>query len=87
MISLAVALRWSCGLRLISSRPELSVMLEPSTPMKEDRLTTSGSFRMASARSCWWRAIAEKEVVCAAWVTPWITPVSWTGKNPFGMTT
>ena len=27
-------------------RPELSVMLEPSTPMNDDRLSTSGSCRI-----------------------------------------
>ena len=30
-------------------RPLFSVALVPSTPMKEDRLATSGSFRMPSA--------------------------------------
>ena len=42
-----------CGLRLIRMRPLLSVVLVPSTPMKEDRLATSGSLRIASASACW----------------------------------
>ena len=33
-------------------RPVLSVGLVPSTPIKEDRLTTSGSFRMTAASAC-----------------------------------
>ncbi len=46
MISLAVAVRFACGLRLMRKRPEFSVTFEPSTPMNEDRLSTSGSVRI-----------------------------------------
>ena len=34
-------------------RPLLRVVLVPSTPMKEDRLSTAGSCRMTLASSCW----------------------------------
>ena len=64
MTSLALDLRLSCGFRLMSKRPELSVTLEPSTPMNDDRLTTSASFedrrRRAPAASS---AILAKEIV------------------------
>ena len=86
MMSLALRLRSLRGLRLISKRPLLSVVLVPSTPIKDDRLTTSGSFRMASASACWRSAIAAKETEEGASLMPWIRPVSWTGKNPFGIT-
>ena len=78
--------RVSCGLRLIRKRPLLSVVLVPSTPMKEDRLSTSGSLRMTAASACWRSAIAANEIDCGASVMPWMRPVSWTGKKPLGMT-
>jgi hypothetical protein len=34
------------GFRLISMRPLFSVVLVPSTPMNDDRLSTAGSLRM-----------------------------------------
>ena len=37
-------------------------MFEPSTPMKEERLSTSGSARIALASACWWAAIWSKEI-------------------------
>ena len=43
MISLALALRSAWGFRLMRKRPELKVTFEPSTPMNELRLSTSGS--------------------------------------------
>ena len=43
--------RSSFGFKLMRKRPLLSVVLMPSTPMNDDRPTTSGSFRMASARA------------------------------------
>ncbi len=87
MMSLAVALRSSRGFRLISRRPALSVALVPSTPMKDDRLTTSGSFRMAAAKACCRSAIAANDTEGEASEMAWISPVSWTGKNPFGIAT
>lgn len=46
------------SLRLISIRPTpSSVVLEPSTPMKELSERTSGSCRIAFATSCWTSAI------------------------------
>jgi hypothetical protein len=42
MTSLALILRSSSGLRLIWMRPLLSVVLVPSTPMNDERLSTPG---------------------------------------------
>ncbi len=83
--SLAVTSRSLCGLRLICRRPLLSVGLVPSTPMKEVRLSTAGSFSTTSARARWRSDMAWKEIDCGASATPWITPVSCTGKKPLGM--
>ena len=58
MISLTVLLRWSRGLRLIRKRPLLSVTLLPSTPMNDERLTTSGSLSTAAASACCRSAMA-----------------------------
>ena len=66
-------------------RPLLSVVLVPSTPMKDDRLSTAGSFRITLASACWRSAMAGNEMVCGASEMPRITPVSCTGKNPLGM--
>ena len=38
--------RSSSGLRLMEMRPLLSVVLMPSAPMNEERLSTAGSSRM-----------------------------------------
>ena len=78
--------RSALGLRLISIRPALSVVLVPSTPMKLDRLATAGSFKICSAINCCRSPIAPNEVACDASVMPWITPVSCEGKNPLGTT-
>jgi hypothetical protein len=43
MTSWPLILRFSSGLRLIWMRPLLSVVLVPSTPMNEERLSTAGS--------------------------------------------
>ena len=48
-------------------------------------LATSGSLRIASANACCRRAIALKDMSWAAVVMPWIAPVSWSGKKPFGI--
>ena len=66
-------------------RPLLRVWLLPSTPMKEDRLATSGSFRNRSASWRWRVAMASKLTVGPASVIAWMKPVSCTGKNPLGM--
>ena len=66
-------------------RPLLSVVLVPSMPMKEERLSTAGSFRITWARACCRSAMAGKEMVCGASEMPRITPVSCTGKKPLGM--
>ena len=87
MTSVAFALRSSSGFRLIWMRPLFSVVLVPSMPMNDERLSTAGSFRMTRASACCRSAIAGNETVCGASETPRITPVSCTGKKPFGMTT
>ncbi len=87
MTASTVMPRSACGFRLISSRPAFSVVLVPSTPMKEDRLSTAGSCSTASASTCWRAAMAEKDVSCAASEIPWMTPVSCTGKKPLGIAT
>ena len=48
MISVVLASRSSTGLRLIWIRPELSVVLVPSMPIKDERLSTAGSCKMRS---------------------------------------
>ena len=87
MTSLALTFLSSRGRRLIWSRPVFGVVLMPSTPMKDDRLSTAGSSRIAFASVCWRSAIAANDTVSGASETPRITPVSWTGKNPFGTMT
>ncbi len=83
--SLAEPSRWLSGFRLISTRPLLSVVLVPSMPMNDDRLSTAGSFRITPVSDRCSRDISANDTVCAASETPWITPVSWIGKKPFGI--
>ena len=52
--------------------------------MNEDRLSTAGSFRMTFASACWRAAMATNETDCGASEIPKMTPVSCTGKKPFG---
>jgi len=85
MTSLALSLRSSMGFRLIWMRPLFWVVLVPSIPMKEDRLATAGSCRMVTASACWRSAMAAKEMLWGPSEMPRITPVSCTGKKPFGM--
>ena len=87
MTSLALVRRSPSGFRLIWIRPLLSVVLVPSTPMNDERLATAGSRRITRARPCWRSAIAANEIDCGASEMPRMTPVSWTGKKPFGTTT
>ena len=67
-------------------RPLLRVVFVPSTPMNEDRLSTAGSFRITFASACWRAAMATNETDCGASEIPKMTPVSCTGKKPFGTT-
>jgi len=87
MISVASACRSSRGLRLIWMRPLFGVMLVPSMPMKDERLATSGSFRMTRTSACCRSDMAANEMVSGASETPRMTPVSCTGKKPLGTTT
>ena len=41
---------------------------------------------MARASACWRSDIAANETDGEATEIPWISPVSWTGKKPFGIT-
>ena len=67
-------------------RPLLSVVLVPSTPMNEDRLSTAGFSRIFAFKSCCSSTILVNEASCSASDTPWISPVSCTGKKPLGTT-
>ena len=70
---------------MIWTRPVFTVVLLPSTPMNEERLATAGSARITRTSACCRSLIARKETSCVASAMPRITPVSWIGKNPFGM--
>ncbi len=85
--SSAPASRSAFGLSSISMRPVLRVELVPSTPMKDDRLATSGSSSTTSASACWRCAMAWNETDCGASLMPWIRPASCSGKKPFGTAT
>ena len=63
--SVALILRTSSGFRLIRMRPLLSVVLVPSTPMNEDRLSTAGSCRITCVSCCCSRDISANDTVCA----------------------
>ena len=66
----ALILRCSSGLRSIRMRPLFRVVLVPSTPMKEERFSTAGSFRITWA-SCRCRAaMAGNEMDCGACEIP-----------------
>ncbi len=65
-------------------RPLFGVVLVPSTPMNDDRLSTSLSFRIAAASACWRSAMAANEMLSGASEMPVMTPVSCTGKKPLG---
>ena len=68
-------------------RPLFGVMFTPSTPMNDDRLATSRSFRISRASACCRSAMAVNETSSGASEMPRITPVSCTGKKPLGATT
>ena len=74
-------------MRLICRRALFSAGLVPSTPTKEVRLSTAGSFRIILATCRWRSAMLAKETDCGAWRVPWIMPLSWIGKKPFGIKT
>src|SRR2546427_4139087 len=60
MTSATSAPRSDLGFRLMKTRRLLSVVLTPSTPMKEETLSTAGSCRIARASDCWRSAIAAR---------------------------
>ncbi len=80
------SLRSSRAFRLIWMRPLFGVVLVPSTPMNDDRLSTSLSLRMAAASACCRSDMAANEMLSGASEMPMITPVSCTGKKPLGTT-
>ena len=57
-------------------RPLFMVVLVPSIPMNEERLSTAGSFMMILASACCSVDISRNDTVWAASEIPWITPVS-----------
>ena len=63
MMSEAPALRSFKGFRLIWMRPLFIVVLVPSIPMNDDRLSTAGSFRITLASASWRSFMALKETV------------------------
>ena len=83
----ALSLRWSSGFRLIDMRPLLVVVFVPSAPINDERLSTAGSSRITFASSCCFTAMAFELIVAGACDMPWMTPVSCTGKKPFGIMT
>ena len=85
MTASTLRLRTSSGFRTIRMRPLFWVVLLLSTPMKDATLSTAGFLSTTSASACCFWAIAEKEMLCAASDTAWISPVSWVGKKPLGM--
>ena len=64
-----------------------SVRFVPSMPTNDERLSTAGSARITRASACCRSAIAANETDGGACEMPSSTPVSWTGKNPFGTRT
>ncbi len=71
--------------RLMRKRPAFSVVLLPSTPMNEDRLTTSGSFRIAAAsRSLPPRHRAERDGLRAPARCPGSRRCPAPGRSPWG---
>jgi hypothetical protein len=66
-------------------RPLLRVALVPSTPMKDETLSTAGSRSILSARARWRAAISWNDTVGPASVMAWMKPVSCKGKKPLGM--
>ncbi len=71
--------------KLIWMRPLLTVVLVPSMPMKEERLSTALSLRITWASACCRWAIDWNDTLWGASEMPRITPVSCTGKNPLGI--
>ena len=86
-ITVRTSSRWFLGLRLICMRPLLSEALLPSTPMKDDTLSTAGSFSTRPASSSCMRDMAENDTDCCASLMAWIAPVSCRGKKPLGTMT
>src|SRR5436190_367082 len=83
----ASRLRALFGTMLMRSRPLLSVVLTPSTPMNEETLSTAGSCSSTRASASCRCAMAAKDTDCGASVMPWMRPVSWGGKKPLGVRT
>ena len=70
MTSEALIPRTSSGFKLMEMRPLFKVVLVPSAPMKDERLSTAGSRRITLASSCCCSAIAVNEMVSGACEMP-----------------
>ncbi len=84
-ITVATLSRVPKGFNAINTRPALSVMLAPSTPMKDDTLSTAGSSRSTCASSRLRSDIDRNDAVCGPSEMPWMRPVSCSGKKPLGI--
>ena len=82
----AALVRSSSGFRLIWMRPLFSVVLVPSTPMKEERLSTAGSFRITSAKLLLALRHAANETVLRRFRDAQNDPGILDGKKPLGTT-
>ena len=74
------------GFRLIWMRPTFEVMFVPSTPMNDETLATAGSRVTISVIRCCRSAMAANDTSSGASEMPRMTPVSCSGKKPFGTT-
>ena len=84
----AVDLRCSRGFNAMKARPVFAVLAKPPVlPVIEPMASTSGSCRTISFCSCIRRIIWSGEALCAASENPVMTPMSWIGKKPFGLST
>ena len=77
--------RSSRGLSTMKPRPVLAVCAPPVLPVNVASAATSGSCMITSPIFCMSRIISSGAVSCAASRKADIMPVSWIGKNPFGI--
>ena len=69
----------------MKKRPVLLVLAPPVLPVNEPKPETSGSRSSTVPNSRKMRIICSGVVSWAVSAKPWITPVSWIGKKPFGI--
>ena len=85
MIWRAEAVRSSRGLSTMVKPPVLAGFGLSVLPVCEPIAWTSGSRRMIAPSSCCSRIISWGETSCEASETPEMSPVSWIGKKPLGL--